>query len=152
MIMTICRYCGGKVPLGQSCRCSQSKEKSQEYHRDRHQRHKDAYEFYKSRDWVAVRDLVRRKYCGCDVYEFGETGQMIPARSPIVHHILPRKEYPDLELEESNLILLGFSNHELVEAAYAKDPISKKLMQEKLKLYQKKFEDYINHLFGGEIE
>lgn len=144
--MRQCRFCGKTYPMGASCNCKQSRTHYREYDRNHRTKETKSYNFYKSSLWIKMREHIRRKYMGCDLLKFGETGLLVPASNMIVHHIIPYKEDEAFALEESNLVLLSHQSHEYVEAEYKKSPTAKKHMQNLLKLYQLKWDEYINSL------
>jgi hypothetical protein len=70
--------------------------------------------FYSSAEWIEVRDLVReRDGRRCSV------GRLLggSCRGPLhVHHILSRRERPDLALDQDNLGTVCASHHPMWEA------------------------------------
>lgn len=76
---------------------------------------KRADPFYKRKAWLAVRLLAleRDQYICQECLRQYEQGKIIrPKRAEMVHHIKPRKLYPELELTLSNLESLCNTCHE----------------------------------------
>lgn len=70
---------------------------------------KEADPFYKGKAWRRVRAaaLERDHYLCQDCLAAKRRGERIRARrATMVHHILPREDYPELELALDNLISL----------------------------------------------
>lgn len=75
---------------------------------------KKADPFYLSGPWLAVREqaLIRDHYDCQDCLKLFEMGRKLKVhRATMVHHLKPRKEHPELELELGNLISLCDSCH-----------------------------------------
>lgn len=70
--------------------------------------------FYHSKDWLELRDLVRERDANrCTVARLlGGTCRGVLH----VNHILPRSEYPDLELDADNCGTVCASHHPMWEA------------------------------------
>lgn len=68
-------------------------------------RYKESDPFYHSGPWRAARDERLRIDNGmcCDCMERFYAGGEKPRKADMVHHVISRKERPDLELEISNL-------------------------------------------------
>lgn len=75
---------------------------------DKYKRDQEARAFYKSRTWQACRSiaLARDNYL-CQ--ECLKQGKITPY--DVVHHIKPRKEYPELALDADNLVCLCHTCH-----------------------------------------
>lgn len=69
----------------------------------------DVMKFYKSREWLEVRDRVRLKqnYECQDCKKEGKVG-----RCDVVHHKKHLRDYPLLALREDNLVCLCHMHHE----------------------------------------
>ena len=70
--------------------------------------------FYKSGPWRALRlqALQRDHYICQDCLAAKARGEILrPKTAIIVHHILPRKDYPELELDLDNVISLCDACH-----------------------------------------
>lgn len=70
--------------------------------------------FYTSGAWRAVRQLALERdhfYCQ-DCLRLWEMGKLDkPKTAAMVHHLLPREKYPELELDLDNLISLCDAHH-----------------------------------------
>ena len=106
MLMKYCDRCRRQLRIGQKCPvCFKARNKS--YAKD---------DFYQSSEWLKVRRKCIELCCGLDLYslycnntiEFGYT----------VHHIEPVEVSPQLRLEQSNLIYLSESSHQIVHNLY----------------------------------
>ena len=67
--------------------------------------------FYQSKDWVKLRSKVKTKWLRGGRPCAHCNKPIDPFSRPIVDHIIPKSERPDLALDESNLQLLHFSCH-----------------------------------------
>ncbi len=77
--------------------------------------YKESDPFYHSAAWLRVRDLALERDRGMCVecmrlFEMGLIRK--PARAQMVHHIIPRKQRPELSLVLENLESLCFRHHE----------------------------------------
>lgn len=68
-------------------------------------RYKEADPFDHSGPWLAAREerLRRDHYTCCDCMERYEATGEKPRAATLVHHVIPRSERPDLELDIDNL-------------------------------------------------
>ena len=80
---------------------------------------KETDPFYSTWAWRAVRqkalerDLFECVLCAREGrYALSGAGRIVPVRATMVHHIKPRKEYPELALVLDNLMSLCDSCHE----------------------------------------
>lgn len=64
--------------------------------------------FYKSAKWESKRKKILKRD-GYQCQESKRYGKTVPATT--VHHIFPLDQYPELALEEDNLISLGDKSH-----------------------------------------
>lgn len=79
-------------------------------------------QFYKSTDWKYKRlEILERDKNTCQFFLLNwNDGKHFPDEFKIVgakyvHHIKPLKDYPELCLDDDNLISLSFEAHEIVE-------------------------------------
>ena len=128
MISKICPSCGRKVPVGSKCSCRRGAALRNKRREDRSNKVTDP--FYSSAAWQRKRAAVRSRYLGVDVLELYRTGKVVPAE--MVHHIIPRRERPELRFDDKNLIPLSNRTHETVEAFYQESPERKHYMQQEL--------------------
>lgn len=93
---------------------------------------KDKWEqaFYKSKNWITVRELVKERDFGLC---FNCLANKRFKKSDLVHHIIELKESRELGLETSNLLSLCASCHQEIHAKYRKGKVTKMETQEKLK-------------------
>ncbi|MGM0284879.1 MULTISPECIES: HNH endonuclease [unclassified Enterococcus] len=64
--------------------------------------------FYKSKKWLKKKSVILRKY----EYECQESKRYgINVKAEMVHHIYPRKQYPELALVDWNLLPLTNKMH-----------------------------------------
>lgn len=66
--------------------------------------------FYKSKEWLALRLKVKAKHNN-ECHHCKLEGKV--GKAEYVHHIKHLKEYPELGLDEKNLVPLCFYHHEL---------------------------------------
>ena len=86
-------------------------------------------EFYKSKKWLRLRSAVlRRDGYMCQLSK--RYGKMLEANT--VHHIFPRDEYPEYELEAWNLISLTTEMHNKLH-----DRTTNKLTEDGIKLLKR---------------
>lgn len=74
---------------------------------DRHARDREASRFYRSRAWLAARELKLRRDPLCE--QCRRRQRLTPAT--VVHHVVERRERPDLALDLANLESLCASCH-----------------------------------------
>ncbi len=108
MLMKHCDRCHRQLHIGEKCPdCFRARNKSYTNAADN---------FYRSPEWLKVREQCIRLCCGLDLYslyvndtiEYGFT----------VHHIEPVEVSPQLRLEQSNLIYLSERSHQTIHALY----------------------------------
>jgi hypothetical protein len=109
------------------------KEQKERYRIYKHNRLNDEYEkqldiFYKSIEWIRLRELVQVKQYGIDILEYYKTGQIVMADT--YHHINCVRDEWDKRLDDSNIIGLTQSNHLKVHSMYDKSDRDKKIMQD----------------------
>lgn len=93
--------------------------------------------FYKSKDWLRIRDIVISNCYGVDIVEYYRTGQVIQGNT--VHHIKTLDSCWELRLDVENLIYLTDSNHSFAHKEYNKGEREEKAMQKILIELKKKF-------------
>lgn len=93
---------------------------------DRTKRDKSSKEFYNSKAWLQVRQLVISKYHGLDMYELVINKRIVYADT--VHHIEELKDNPSKALDITNLIPLSLSSHAAIHKMYDKDKKSTQKM------------------------
>lgn len=75
--------------------------------------------FYKSKEWLSLRLKIIARY-NHECYHCKLEGKV--GRPQYVHHIKHLKDYPELGLEESNLMPLCFHHHEQQHPERLKEP------------------------------
>lgn len=126
--------CGKKIPYGQ-VRCDECQIKYEERQKERHKEYKanrndkKEQQFYKSKEWEAVKKIVKQRdhgLCRLCLEEHRITYYQT------VHHIVEVKEDFRLALNPNNCICLCERHHQQVHREYEKDKLSKFDMQSKL--------------------
>ncbi|MBD5643199.1 HNH endonuclease [Clostridium botulinum] len=112
------------------------KESYKEYKKNR----KDNTEqkFYSNKEWITVRDIVRRKYNNICLYSYYILNEI--KYVDYIHHIIELKEDWDKRLDIDNLIPLSDKSHKIVHRAYDRSAKDKKQMQELLRELKRKYE------------
>lgn len=88
------------------------------YYKNYDEQRKDTkeYKFYKTKEWVRVREYILREHKGIDLYEYYVNSKIVFANT--VHHIEELEINWDLRLEESNLIPVSEATHAMIHSAY----------------------------------
>lgn len=137
----ICRWhgCHRLVDYGQDyCDIHKDKtiEQRKKYWQDRDKRirqDRGLYkykQFYKSNEWIRVRELVIVKCMCIDVLEYYRTGRVVEGQT--VHHIVEIDEDWSKRLDIDNLVYLTESNHRHIHTLYNKDDKTKRDTQRML--------------------
>lgn len=101
---TICSSCGSVVELSKNCTCRKQKrdpEKMRKYY----QENKASIAPIKTKRWQKLRKRIINRDNGICQRCFLKY-EIINYDNLQVHHIKPRKEYPELIFEESNLMTM----------------------------------------------
>lgn len=130
-----CSRCGKRIEEGTRCDCN--KERHKEYKRYRTDKKEQL--FYSSKEWEDVRDKIREKFFGLDVYSYYVLERVEYGQS--VHHIEELKENWERRLDISNLIYLTESNHKSIHRTMNKGAKDKEEIVKKLYECIKKFEE-----------
>lgn len=123
MIYKRCSRCGKRIESGQTCECVKMRHK--EY--NKYSRNKEATAFYDSVNWKRMREYIKNKYDGIDVYAYVLFGQI--EQATLVHHIVEIEDDKSQALVERNLIPVSISSHNLIHQAYNESESSKRAMQ-----------------------
>lgn len=123
MIYKRCLRCGKRIEAGQTCECV--KQRHKEY--NKYSRNKISSEFYDSVNWKRIREYIKNKYDGIDVYAYVVFGQI--EQATLVHHIVEIEDDKSQALVERNLIPVSLSSHNLIHQAYNESKASKQAMQ-----------------------
>ncbi len=123
-----CRECEKKVE-------QEKREKVRRY--DKEVRNNDSNkkytDFYNSKAWRSLSEVIRRKYNGLCVMCLLEKNEVVD--SDVIHHIEELKERWDLRLVEENLIALCHSCHNDLHSSYSEKE------KEKLKKLMERWEE-----------
>lgn len=123
MIYKRCSRCGKRIEAGKSCECVKMRHK--EY--NKYSRNQEATSFYDSVNWKRMREYIKNKYDGIDVYAYVLFGQV--EQATLVHHIVEIEDDKSQALVERNLIPVSVSSHNLIHQAYNESESSKRAMQ-----------------------
>ena len=104
MIYKRCSRCGKRIEAGQTCECV--KQRHKEY--NKYSRNKISSEFYDSVNWKRIREDIKNKYDGIDVYAYVVFGQI--EQATLVHHIVEIEDDKSQALVERNLIPVSVSS------------------------------------------
>lgn len=123
-LMKLCR-CGKKIEYSLRM-CQQCEKKFEEQQKeqqrdsnlryDKYKRDRRSTEFYHSREWIQLRDLILNRFNYIDVYEYIVNKRIV--RATTVHHIVPLKEEWSRRLDISNLIPVSESTHNKLHGMY----------------------------------
>lgn len=107
----------------------ENKERYKEYNNKRkmNKEQKKYQDFYNSKHWRKLRDVVINKYYGIDILEYYRTGRIVQGQA--LHHIVSVSEDYNRRLDISNLIYLTEKNHRRVHEEYLKGKKEKEEMQ-----------------------
>lgn len=100
-----CGRCRKRMQVGTICQCQNKRYKEE----DRYKKDTREKQFYSSGHWTMMRDKVRAKYKGLDIYSYYVLGTIEYGQT--VHHIETIKDNWDRRLDITNLIYLTESNH-----------------------------------------
>ena len=125
MLMKICQQCNRRLRQGERCPCQNNRHKR--YNGER--RDKDKNQFYHSRQWAKLVDMVKARANGLDEYALS-MGRLEVGNT--VHHIYTIDERPDLKASIDNLIYVSARTHNKIHAEYNVDENAKKDMQARL--------------------
>ncbi|AJA49540.1 hypothetical protein CPAST_c34790 [Clostridium pasteurianum DSM 525 = ATCC 6013] len=122
-----CGVCGKKVLEHTECECEIAKKK--EYYNKYRKNRTDIKEqkFYRSDSWIRIKDSVKARQLGMDIYEYMTTGLVIQAE--MYHHIVEVKDDWNKRLDSDNLIGLTKGNHVYIHSLYNKDEDIRKQTQ-----------------------
>jgi 5-methylcytosine-specific restriction endonuclease McrA len=117
----------------------------QEYEERQKQRHKEykagrndkeLEQFYKSKEWIVVRDSVKIRDKGLCLMCLADS---VINYYQTIHHIVEVKDDWNQRLDIDSCLSLCEHHHQIVHKAYKRDSISKINMQQKLRELIKKF-------------
>lgn len=134
MIYKQCSRCGKKIGQYEECECMvQAKKDSYKRYKERrkqNEQQKKQQDFYCSKEWLRIRDVVIADCFGMDIViwykdrtiELGYT----------VHHIIPIEDSWESKADISNLIYVTEQTHQIIHNEYNKGERQKKAMQKLL--------------------
>lgn len=133
--MKVCPKCRKKILYNSECECTDKAKKDSYKEYKKHRQDKDRQKLYSSKTWIRLRDVTYRKFMGlCIPCLF--KGLIVNATT--IHHIEDTKSNRDRWLDESNLVTVCSSCHELIHYQYESQ--NKKVMQDILFKLVKRFE------------
>lgn len=112
MIYSRCSNCGKRIKTGTKCSCIKNRHKDY----DRYSRDKKSTQFYRSKEWFNVRDMVLSIDDNIDVYEYVVNGKIVAADT--VHHIEPLKDNWSRRCDINNLMSINHDTHSMIEQKY----------------------------------
>lgn len=96
-----CNRCGKKIEYNKTCPCHNYNKDKQKYYYNNKEEHK----FLNSKIWKNKRSFIIERDGHKCIRCFEKYGK-INAKELQVHHIKSRRDYPDLRLEDDNLLTL----------------------------------------------
>ncbi len=133
-LFTTCNRCGVKISYGSKmcdkCYTAYDKEKTIKNAQYDRYRSKEVVDFYKSKAWLILTDIVKEKYKYLDLYSYYVLGKI--EYGNIVHHIELFEDNQNKRLDINNLIYLTTANHNMIHALYNKNNGSKIATQQLL--------------------
>jgi len=93
--------------------------------------------FYKSKQWLDIKDSLIASCYAIDIVEYYRTGKIVQGYT--VHHINSLSSYWDSRLDTNNLIYVTESNHQFIHREYNKGDREKNIMIRVLFGLKKKF-------------
>ena len=117
----------------------QNKERYKEYNNRRRQdkEQRKYQQFYSSKDWERVRQVIISSCYSMDILEYYRTGKIIVGER--THHIIEISDDWNSRLDIINLIYLTEQNHRRVHSEYDKGRKEKETMQKILFSVLEKF-------------
>ena len=76
------------------------------------------YKIYHTKLWEKCRKNVLLRYFGYDIWELAE-GRVIKPDMVVIHHIIERREDPELIYSLDNLITVSPESHRTIHTYYA---------------------------------
>ena len=110
MLMKYCDRCRRQLRIGEKCPDCFRKFNSER------NKNKVTNDFYQSSEWLKARKICIELCCGLDLYSLYHNDTIKYGYT--VHHIEPVEVSPQLRLEQSNLIYLSESSHQVVHNLY----------------------------------
>lgn len=126
MLKKLCK-CGKSIPItDKMCKDCMSK-----YHKSYDKYQRVNVDFYHSQEWLRIRNIIKSRDKGVDLYYFYKHGRIIPGS--LAHHIIELKDNKALGLDVNNLIWVSDGSHKEIHSIYNKSEDDKKNLQKYLK-------------------
>lgn len=142
MIKKIC-ICGKLINTNDkycyNCQKRKDREKKLQY-KEYDSKRKDSKEwnFYKSKEWLTVRNYILNKYNGLDLYSLYVNGKIEYANT--IHHIIELNEDWSLRLDINNLFPCCETTHNLIHGLYVNNKVkTQELLRELLKKWNSEY-------------
>lgn len=143
MIYRLCTICGKKIPQGQKCKCEVEAQKRKYKRYAAYRQDTKEQKLYSSKQWITLRDLLKTRYLGLDIYELIVNNRRV--QGDTLHHIVEVKEDWSKRFNITNLIYVSNSTHRLIHIEYSKGEEQKKRMQEILfKCVEEYYKRYVS--------
>lgn len=118
MLKKLCK-CGRTIDATETV-CSDCKRKANRTYDKYHRRNSS---FYHSPEWREIRQVVKARCSGIDLYHYYKYGRIIPGT--LAHHITELTEDRSQALSIGNLIWLSDGSHAEVHALYDRSQADK---------------------------
>lgn len=126
-----CPKCGKKIEQYTECECMvQAKKDSYKRYKERRRMDKEEkirQDFYSSKAWIRLRDVVKMDCYGMDIVMWYKDQVIEPGYT--VHHIISVEEDWNSRLDINNCIYVTEHTHQLIHNEYSKGERHKKAMQ-----------------------
>lgn len=109
--MRYCQFEGCSNTTERGAYCSEHARSSRKKKKQGNVYHHENKSFYRTPAWRGMREVIYERDRGC----CKRCGKFVFGRKAHVHHIVPIKNNPLLELDPNNLILLCSECHPIVE-------------------------------------
>jgi hypothetical protein len=115
------------------------KNKAKAY--DNKRRSSPVWKFYKTKQWVKLRDYILTKYNYIDLYMYYKENRIVMADT--CHHIEELRDNWSKRLDEGNMIPVSRESHRIIHELYKeKDGKNKTKVQEELKEFIKRYQNF----------
>lgn len=112
------------------------KKKDRHKHYDAHRKDDKFWKFYRSKEWLKVREIILRRFYYIDIYAYFIDEEIIRANT--CHHIIEIKEDWSKRLSLINLFPCSEGSHAKIHKLYEKDKEgTQQLLRELLRRWSK---------------
>lgn len=139
-IYKICGRCNQMIPSGTTCKCYASYRKRRYKEYDISRGENKYTQFYKTKEWLMIRDKAISFYDGLDIYSYYKLHLIEYGRT--MHHIVEMKEDWAKRLDLDNLIFLTESNHRIIHKRMQEE--NKEMVRKELKELIKRWKEEMN--------